>query len=288
MRLAVFWNGLANSFQQFSSEPLAAGTRVACCIEYNGTDYCGWQAQPQLDVLTVQQQLEQALSTIACEPIRVHCAGRTDTGVHATSQIIHFDAPVARSSKAWVLGANANLPFDVRVRWAVAVSPDFHARFTALSRRYRYLIDNAAVRSALFGSTLTWQRKPLDAEIMHAEAQCLPGEQDFSAFRAASCQSVSPMRNVQEVTVIRRGELLVIDITANAFLHHMVRNIAGSLMAVGSGRRPLGWMAEILEGRDRTLAADTAPPNGLYLVHVDYPDEHALPATPLGPLFLSD
>ncbi|MEH6589760.1 MAG: tRNA pseudouridine(38-40) synthase TruA [Halioglobus sp.] len=279
---------MANSFQQFSSESLAAGTRIACCIEYNGSDYCGWQAQPQLDVSTVQQQVEQALSAIACEPIRVHCAGRTDTGVHATSQIIHFDAPVVRSTKAWVLGANANLPFDVRVRWAVAVAPDFHARFTALSRRYRYLISNAAVRSALFGSKLTWQRRPLDAQIMQEEAQCLPGEQDFSAFRAACCQSVSPMRNVHEVKVTRRGELVIIDITANAFLHHMVRNLAGSLMAVGSGRRPAGWMAEILAGRDRTLAAETAPPNGLYLVHVAYPDEYALPTTPAGPLFLPD
>jgi tRNA pseudouridine38-40 synthase len=288
MRLAVFWNGLANSFQQFSSESLAAGTRIACCIEYNGSAYCGWQAQPQHDVPTVQQQLEQALSIIACEPVRVHCAGRTDTGVHATAQIVHFDAPVARSSKAWVLGANANLPFDVRVRWAVAVAPDFHARFTALSRRYRYLIDNAAVRSALFSNKLTWQRRPLDAGEMHAEAQCLPGEQDFSAFRAASCQSVSPMRNIHQVKVSRRGELVLIDITANAFLHHMVRNIAGSLMAAGSGRRPRGWMAEILAGKDRTLAGDTAPADGLYLVHVAYPDEYALPSVPLGPLFLAD
>ena len=215
------------------------------------------------------------------------CAGRTDTGVHGFAQIIHFDAPVARSAKAWVLGVNANLPFDIRVHWAVVVQADFHARFSALARRYRYVIANTPVRPALLGRQLTWQRQPLDASIMHREAQHLLGERDFSAFRAAACQSSSPMRNVHSVSVVRRGELIVIDIKANAFLHHMVRNIAGSLMAVGSARKPPGWIRELLILGDRTVAADTAAADGLYLVDVEYPAHFALPVTPYGPLLLA-
>lgn len=237
---------------------------------------------------TVQCTLEGALSEVASEPIRVHCAGRTDAGVHGFCQVVHFDAPVARSSKSWVLGGNANLPPDVRLHWAVAVDADFHARFSALARRYRYVIANGPVRPALLGGQLSWQRLPLDAEVMNREAQYLLGEQDFSCFRAAACQSSSPMRNVQEVSVRRRGELVVIDIKANAFLHHMVRNIAGSLMAVGCGHRPEGWFNELLAGGDRTLAADTASPDGLYLVDVEYPSVFPLPQTPYGPLLVGN
>ncbi|WP_241505741.1 tRNA pseudouridine(38-40) synthase TruA [Parahaliea mediterranea] len=269
-----------------SPDPLPPGARVACRVEYDGSRYSGWQSQPHLDVSTVQQTLEAALSQVASAPLRVHCAGRTDTGVHGHSQVVHFDCPVSRSPKAWVLGGNANLPFDVRLHWAVPVSEDFHARFSATARRYRYIIANTPVRPAHLGGQVTWQRRPLDAALMHREAQCLLGEQDFSAFRAAACQSTSPFRNVQAVNVERRGPLVVIDIRANAFLHHMVRNIAGSLMAVGSGRSPAGWLAQLLAGRDRTRAADTAAPDGLYLVEVSYPAHFGLPATPPGPLLL--
>ena len=273
----------------FSADPLPAGSRIACRVEYNGSGYSGWQAQPHLNVNTVQSTLELALSRVADvdQPIRVHCAGRTDTGVHGFCQVIHFDAPVSRSAKAWVLGGNANLPEDIRLHWSVPVPGEFHARFTATARRYRYVIVNSPVRPALLAGQVTWQRRPLDADVMHRESQCLLGEQDFSCFRAAACQSNSPMRNVSSVDVSRFGELVVIDIKANAFLHHMVRNIAGSLMAVGAGRKPPGWCAELLRRGERALAADTAPAAGLYLVDVEYPARYLLPVTPYGPLLLS-
>ena len=271
----------------FSADPLPAGSRIACRIEYDGSQYSGWQAQPNLKVKTVQNVLEHALAKVASVPVRVHCAGRTDSGVHGFAQVIHFDAPVTRSSKAWVLGVNANLPFDVRVHWSVAVSAEFHARFSALARRYRYLIVNTPVRPALLGRQVTWQRWPLDESLMHEQAQSLLGEQDFSAFRAAACQSSSPMRNVHSIEITRRGDLVIVDIKANAFLHHMVRNIAGSLMAVGSARKPPGWIKELLALGDRTAAADTAAADGLYLVDVEYPTHFALPVTPYGPLLLA-
>ncbi|WP_238946828.1 tRNA pseudouridine(38-40) synthase TruA [Seongchinamella unica] len=278
---------MADFFPRLSADPLPAGSRIACRVEYNGARYNGWQSQPHLDVITVQQELEAALSSVANAPVRAHCAGRTDTGVHGHCQIVHFDAPVARAPKAWVLGANASMAADVRLHWATPVAADFHARFSARSRRYRYLIANTQVRPAMLGGQLTWHRYPLDAGAMHEAAQSLLGEQDFSAFRAAACQSTTPMRNVEAVSVFRRGELLVVDIQANAFLHHMVRNIAGSLMAVGSGRKPRSWIGDLLAAGDRTLAADTAPPHGLYLVDVIYPDRFGLPATPYGPLLLA-
>lgn len=221
---------------------------------------------------------------VANGPVRVHCAGRTDTGVHAFAQVIHFDAPVERSPKAWVLGVNANLPPSVRVHWAVQVPGDFHARFSALARRYRYLIANTPVRPALLFGKVSWQRRALDHQRMHEAAQSLLGERDFSAFRAASCQSSTPMRNVHSLVVDRVGDLVVVDIAANAFLHHMVRNIVGSLMAVGTGRQPPGWIGQLLRGRDRTLAADTAPADGLYLAEVEYPAQYRLPRTAGGPM----
>lgn len=273
-------------FPRLSAEVLPAGTRIACRIEYNGAGYNGWQAQPHLDVVTVQQTLESALSDVAATALRVHCAGRTDTGVHGHGQVVHFDSPVARPPKSWVLGANANLPHDVRVHWAVPVSDEFHARHSATARRYRYVIANALVRPALLAGQVTWQRRPLDAQLMHEEAQSLLGERDFSAFRAAACQSATPVRDVQEVSVFRRGPLVIVDIRANAFLHHMVRNIVGSLMAVGTGRQGAGWVAALLAGGDRTQAADTAPPDGLYLVEVCYPPEYGLPPVPRGPLII--
>lgn len=275
---------MAEFFPRISADPVAAGSRIACRIEYNGSHYHGWQAQPHLEVRTVQQELERAFSGVAAVPVRVHCAGRTDTGVHGHAQIIHFDAPVERAAKAWVLGANAALPRDIRVHWAVPVAEEFHARFSALSRRYCYVIANALVRPAMLIGQVTWHRYLLDEKSMHREAQALLGEQDFSAFRAAACQSTTPMRKVQQVSVRRVGQLVVVEIKANAFLHHMVRNIVGSLLAVGSGRQAEGWIAQLLQQGDRTLAADTAPPDGLYLAEVEYPAQFSLPATPPGPV----
>jgi len=277
---------LAETPHRFSPDPLPPGSRVACRIEYNGSLFNGWQSQPHPNVTTVQQTLEAALACVANRPLRVHCAGRTDTGVHGIGQVIHFDDPVGRSCKNWVYGTNANLPAAVRVHWAVPVPENFHARFSALSRRYRYVIANTPVRPALLAGQVIWQRRPLDAARMHEAAQALLGEQDFSAFQAASCQSSTPMRNVQRVAVERFGDLVAIDIQANAFLHHMVRNIAGSLMAVGDGRQSPGWISDLLAGRDRTLAAETAPPDGLYLVAVTYPEQFNLPPAPTGPMIL--
>ncbi|MEH6609837.1 MAG: tRNA pseudouridine(38-40) synthase TruA [Halioglobus sp.] len=272
----------------FSNEPLPVGTRLACCIEYNGSRFSGWQSQPHLAVDTVQETVEAALASVATKPVKVSCAGRTDSGVHSVGQIIHFDDPVGRSCKNWVYGANANLPVDIRVVWAKVVADKFHARFSALSRRYRYIIANRPIRPALMVGQVTWARQPLDAEIMHTAAQALLGEQDFTAFRAASCQSPTAMRNVSEVTVQRRGQLVIIDIEANAFLHHMVRNIAGSLISVGNGRHPIEWIGELLAGRDRSVAADTAAPHGLYLAGVRYPEKFELPDVSMGPIFAPD
>jgi tRNA pseudouridine38-40 synthase len=267
----------------FSAEPVPVDTRIACRIEYDGHSYNGWQSQPHPGVITVQDKLEAALTDIAATSIRVHCAGRTDTGVHAFSQIIHFDAPVSRSCKAWVMGGNASLPRDIRIHWATPVASTFHARFSAQARCYRYVIANTQIQPAMLWRQVTWHRSPLDEQAMDAASQTLLGEQDFSAFRAASCQSSTPMRNVQSIGVRRRGDLLVLEIVANAFLYHMVRNIAGALLAVGDGRKPLKWIEELMDGRDRRAGAETAPPSGLYLVAVQYPAHFGLPATPYGP-----
>lgn len=265
----------------------AAGTRVAMRIEYQGSAFHGWQAQPHLQCETVQERLETALGQIANIPVRTHCAGRTDTGVHGYGQIIHFDDPVGRSAKAWVMGTNSALPDAIRVHWAKAVSEDFHARFSAVSRRYRYVIANTMVRPAHLACQVSWYRRPLDVSVMSDAAQALIGEHDFSAFRAAQCQAHSPRREVTHLTVERRNDLVIIDIAANAFLHHMVRNIAGSLQMIGAGLKPVEWLAELLVGRDRTKAADTASPSGLYLLSVSYPDAFNLPTTPEGPAFLT-
>ena len=259
---------------------------MACRIEYDGSGYSGWQFQPHEGVATVQETLEGALSKVAAGPIRVHCAGRTDTGVHGFSQVIHFDAPVARSSKAWVVGGNANLPRDIRMHWAVPVASDFHARFSAESRCYRYIIANTTIRSALLRQQVTWHRRELDELAMHDAAQTLLGERDFSAFQAASCQSRTPMRNVQCINVERRGDLVIIEVQANAFLHHMVRNIAGALLAIGDGRKSIDWIVQLMAGRDRSLGVETAAPDGLYLVDIRYPAQYVLPQTPRGPMII--
>lgn len=264
----------------------AGPQRVALTIEYDGSPFCGWQLQRGSKVATVQGVLEQAVAGVADVPVRLHCAGRTDTGVHATNQVVHFDSPNARSTDAWLLGGNANLPASVVVRAAQIVDDTFHARFSAISRRYRYLIFNNPVRSVLAPQYLTWVRQPLDVELMHSEAQALLGEQDFTSFRAAACQSSTAMRRVDFIEVTRRGALILVDIQANAFLHHMVRNIVGTLVAIGKGRCEAGWTIELLALKDRTRAADTAPASGLYLVQVGYPPACGLAPTPLGPVLL--
>jgi tRNA pseudouridine38-40 synthase len=253
-------------------------SRIALGIEYDGSQYHGWQKQKSLH--TVQQQVELALNKVAAHPIEIYCAGRTDTGVHATSQVVHFDTEAQRTDYAWMMGANSHLPKDISVRWAQHVSDDFHARHSAVGRRYLYLIANQMVRPALYRSSVAWQYRPLDHEKMHQAGQYLLGEHDFTSFRAMECQARSPMRCVNELTVQRRGDLIALEISANAFLHHMVRNIAGALMAIGCNQRPTDWVAEVLQARDRQLGAATAPPYGLYFIQVLYPMAAELPLEP--------
>lgn len=269
------------------ARPLPAGGRVAIALEYNGSRYQGWQRQARPGTPTVQEHLEDVLSRVAAAPVQLACAGRTDAGVHASHQVVHFDNPADRTEKAFVFGANATLPADIAVKWACPVADDFHARFSATARRYRYIILNRPLRSAHLAGQVTFMPKPLDAALMHREAQCLLGEQDFSAFRAAGCQSRTPMRNLNFISVQRAGDWVVIDLQANAFLHHMVRNITGVLSAVGCGDASPGWTAEVLAGRDRSRGGVTAPPHGLYLVDVRYDPGWGLPSDPPGPAWLA-
>lgn len=217
------------------------------------------------------------MAQIAAEPVDLHCAGRTDTGVHAVGQVVHFETRVQRPLKAWVQGVNTNLPGNIRVAWAKPVSGDFHARFSAFARQYRYVIFNRQVHSAVLADRVTWEERILDERRMHLAAQALIGEQDFSSFRAAACQASHARREVQSVEVSRRGDFVFIDIQANAFLHHMVRNISGTLMKIGRGEMPVSWVEELLQLRDRTQAAATAPASGLYFVNALYPDEYEIP-----------
>lgn len=259
--------------------------RIALGVEYDGSRYHGWQAQTGL--FTVQQVLEKALSSVADEPITVVCAGRTDTGVHATNQVIHFDSDKTRTIRSWIHGANAFLPKDVCVKWAKEVPDTFHARYSALSRSYRYVIYNHSIRPALIRSNVTWQYRQLDVRLMQEAAVFLLGEQDFTSFRSVECQSNTPMRNVQALSVNRMGDMVYIDITANAFLHHMVRNIAGVLMVVGSSRKTVSWVQEVLLAKDRKMGAETAPAYGLYLVDVKYPEQYDISVNHPGPLLFT-
>ena len=249
--------------------------RVVAAIEYDGSNYCGWQRQKHSP--SVQAEVEKAFSVVANETITVACAGRTDTGVHGTNQVIHFDTRINRSSRQWLLGVNANLPKNIRIHWVEEREANFHARFSATARTYRYLISNQFYRSALHHHLMTWERENLDELLMDKAAQYLLGEHDFTSFRAAGCQSLSPNRDVHNARVWREKKLVILEITANSFLHHMVRNVVGSLISVGKGENPPEWIDSLLIKHDRSIASPTAPSNGLYLCGVDYPLKYKIP-----------
>jgi len=264
--------------------PIGNG-RVALVFEYDGREFHGWQQQKS-GIRAVQQQLAKAASKVANHDVELVCAGRTDAGVHASYQLVHFDTPSLRTMRSWVMGINTALPFDISVRWAGQCQDGFHARFSAVYRRYRYIIYNNPVRPGIQRGQVSWHCRLLNADNMHHAAQALVGEHDFSAFRAAGCQSHSPIRFLQSIGVMRRSDYLVIDVQANAFLHHMVRNIAGALMAVGCQGQAPDWIGQILTTKDRRQAGVTAPPDGLYLVDVGYPAEFGIPKPSCGPAFV--
>ena len=249
--------------------------RLALGVAYRGNAYLGWQSQRGGQ--TIQDKLEQALSQFADAPVRTVCAGRTDTGVHGLNQVVHFDAPVARERNSWVRGTNRYLPDDIAVQWCEAVEPDFHARYSALGRRYAYVLLESPVRPALETGLAGWVFRPLDASAMRAAAALLLGEHDFSAFRSAECQAASPVKQLRTIAIGRRGAYGRIDFDASAFLHHMVRNIMGCLVAVGTGARTMEWLAEVLASRDRRLAAPTFSAAGLYFVGPYYDAAFAIP-----------
>jgi tRNA pseudouridine38-40 synthase len=250
--------------------------KIAIGIEYDGSRFHGWQSQPSGE--TVQDHLERALAAIAGEEVRLAAAGRTDAGVHAAAQVAHFETAAARPASAWVRGVNTLLPQAVAVQWAVPVADDFHARYSAISRSYRYVLYNHPVRPALHHGRVGWFHAPLNSDAMRAAAAHLAGEHDFSAFRSSECQAKSPVRTLHSWAIHQRGAYLSFELTANGFLHHMVRNIVGCLVYVGKGKHPPGWIAEVLAGRDRTQAAPTFSPDGLYLTAVEYAPGWNLPA----------
>ncbi len=249
--------------------------RIALGVEYDGRPFCGWQSQA--DGQTVQDTLQRALSQISGEPISVIAAGRTDTGVHALEQVAHFDTQAERPLTAWVRGVNALLPDSIAIHWAHPVPDEFHARFSAHGRSYRYLLVNRATRPAIQAGKVGWFHAPLDVAAMQAAAQLLVGEHDFSAFRAAQCQAKSPVKHLRQLDIRREGEMLIFDVSADAFLHHMVRNIVGCLVYVGKGKHTPDWVAEILHSRERSFAAPTFAPDGLYLRRVRYEGKWGLP-----------
>ena len=259
--------------------------RIALGIEYSGHLFHGFQSQKH-DTQTVQQGLEKAISHIANEPLHIVCAGRTDAGVHATQQIIHFDTLATRPESAWLRGANTQLPEGIAIRWMQAVQPQFHARFSARSRTYRYVIYNTNTPSALLNHYVTWDRRRFDVDAMAAAAQALIGEHDFSAFRAVQCQARNPVRHMHHISVSRQNDFIVVEVKATAFLYHMVRNIMGVLMSIAAGEKPIIWAKQVLESRDRRCGGVTAPADGLYLVAVEYDSGFNLPAVDVGPYFL--
>jgi tRNA pseudouridine38-40 synthase len=249
--------------------------RIALGIEYDGSSYSGWQLQD--GVTTVQGVLEQALEKVANTPIRVITAGRTDTGVHATAQVAHFETDVERSDFSWLRGTSRYLPDDVTVLWARHVADDFHARFCAIERSYQYIILNRRERPAILHKKVTWEYRPLDISLMQSAAARLVGKHDFNAYRAVACQAKSPVRELRELAITRQGDFVMIYARADAFLHHMIRNIAGVLCTIGAGERSPDWAQEVLLSCDRTQGGVTAPPDGLYLNEIVYPEEFRIP-----------
>jgi tRNA pseudouridine38-40 synthase len=256
------------------------GRRLAAIVEYDGTGYAGWQSQAH--AASIQDAVQAALSFVAGHPIVAICAGRTDRGVHAVGQVVHFDTSALRTPRAWVLGANTRLAAAIALQWAGEVDAGFHARHRASQRVYRYIILNRSERSALHHTRVAWMHRPLDAERMHGAAQALIGEHDFSAFRSVECQSKTPIRRIEAIQVERTGDYVCLDFTANAYLHHMVRNIVGTLIEAQADSDPAAKMAAVLAGRDRRLAGFTAPPCGLYLWRVVYPPVFGIPSAPGG------
>ena len=249
--------------------------KIALGVEYDGTDFSGWQIQPEQR--TVQGSLYQALNAISNHSSKVVAAGRTDSGVHALQQVAHFEIEAKRSERSWILGLNTNLPDDMNITWAREVDDDFSARFSALSRSYRYLILNRISRSAIHSNKMWWVFSPLDVKRMQAAADLLVGHHDFSAFRAKLCQAHSPLKTIEYIKITQQGDCIAIDVKAQSFLHHMVRNLVGVLVPIGERRKPVEWASEVLESRDRGQGGITSPPEGLYFINVDYPEQYNLP-----------
>ena len=257
--------------------------KIALGLEYDGSSFCGWQSQP--DGCGVQDHVERALAEIAGHDVDVICAGRTDAGVHALDQVIHFETDASRPQSAWVRGVNSILPDSVAVLWAKPVADEFHARFSAIERCYRYMLLNHPVRPALTARRVGWFYQPLDVEKMHRATRCLIGEHDFSAFRAAECQARSPVKAIKRLDIFRNGDLITFEFTADGYLQHMVRNIVGSLVYVGKGKHPAIWLQSVLQSRDRNLCAPTFSAAGLYLQRIGYDDKWQLPNQPRCILF---
>ncbi|SFV85010.1 tRNA pseudouridine synthase A [hydrothermal vent metagenome] len=248
---------------------MKVATKIAMGVEYMGTDFHGWQLQKS-GIRTVQQEVENALSIVANHPVRVFCSGRTDAGVHAVEQVIHFETTADREDDAWLFGGNVNLPADVNFTWAKRVNNDFHARFGAHARRYNYKIYNTKVRSAIIDKHSLWEPRDLDIDAMQKASKYLLGEHDFSSFRGSLCQAKSPVKTIEFIHLTKEGDKILLDIKANAFLHHMVRNIVGTLLKIGRGERPIEWIQEVLNAKDRTKAGATAQPQGLYFIKAFY------------------
>ncbi|MBE0439242.1 MAG: tRNA pseudouridine(38-40) synthase TruA [Gammaproteobacteria bacterium] len=256
--------------------------RVALGVEYDGTQFSGWQVQPHQR--TVQGCLEQAISIVANHAISTTAAGRTDSGVHAIQQVVHFDTDAQRAERNWILGINANLPEDINVTWAKPVDDEFSARFSASRRRYRYLIFNRVGRSAIHHNRMWWVFRPLDENKMQQAAQLLIGHHDFSAFRAQECQAKSPIKTLEKIQVTRHDDCIAVDVVGKSFLHHMVRNIVGVLVPIGEGKKPVSWAQSVLESRDRSQGGITSPPQGLFFVKADYPEQYQLPTVSAFPV----
>lgn len=261
--------------------------KIALGLDFNGQAYRGWQTQ-QAGVDCVQTRLETAIARVANHSIVLHAAGRTDAGVHASGMVAHFETDANRPLRSWMLGVNTHLPDDIAIRWAASVNDDFHARFKAIARRYRYVIYNHPQRSSQLAGQVTWHYHAVDVNRMREAAAHLVGIHNFQSFRAVACQSRNPVRHVHFLRIIERKPLIIIDIQADGFLHHMVRNIAGVLLAIGQGKQEPNWAKSVLDAEDRTLGGVTAPPDGLYFIDVHYPERFVLPKEPLGPIWLGD